>query len=173
MVNRLIDSSRSAGLVAALGVSVLLAGCGGSDAPLKAVELSEGEIAAVLVGAGLSCEDDPEIGIPAPGVEITRWDCVMEGSDNPYYDVFLYSGTGTDELAIEEYCSYLDTDAKNNGVLELNAANFDMYSNAAVEINEQLSSMEVATINEAIEPVLTAVGEGLGLTPQTPGSRCS
>ena len=165
--------SRGVALVAALGMAATLTGCGGSDAPLKAVELSEGEIAAVLVGVGLTCEDDPEIGTPAPGVEITRWDCVMEGSNDPYYEVFLYAGTGTDELSIEEYCSYLDTDARNAGVLELSAANFDMYSNSSVEINEQLSSMEVATINEEIEPVLTSVGEGLGLTPQAPGSRCS
>jgi len=152
---------------------VMLTACGGSSGPMKAIELSESEIAAVLVGAGLTCKDNPEVGTPNPGMEITRWDCVKEGSPDPYYDVLLYAGPGTDELPLDDFCSFLSTNARNDEVVALSAANFEMYSNSSVEVDEQLTSMEVATINKEIEPVLKAVGEGLGVAPEAPAALCS
>ena len=154
-------------------VSLLVACSGGPSRSYEPLSLSETDIAAVLVGAGLTCEDSDTPVAAAEGVFITRWDCLQEGSEHPYYDVFFYSGPQVANFTLEQFCSDQDAGSTNHQVVQLSAANFDMYNNAAVEIGEdRLTSMEVANINAAIEPVMQQVGSGLGIEPRTIEQLC-
>ena len=160
--------------IGSIAISLVAGGCGGSgSAGLPYVDKSEAEVAQVLVGAGLTCKDSDTPVNPVDGVTVARWDCVDEGSDHPYFDVFYFSGEAIQDDTIGTVCDYIAVDATNDEVLQLNAINFSMYSNTAVEVNATLSSMDVANTNASIEATLTTVGNELGLQPQSPSDLCS
>lgn len=155
-------------------LAAMLAACsGGVSTSYEPLSLSETEIAAALVGAGLNCTDSDTPVAPAEGVSVTRWDCLQEGSEHPYYDVLLYSGPQAANFTLERFCSDQEVGATNHQVVQLSAANFDMYNSAAVEIGEdRLTSVEVANVNSIIEPVLRRVGAELGIEPKTIEQLC-
>ena len=152
----------------------LASACGGPSAKaFPIVNQSESEVAQALVDAGLLCEDSDKEVSPSDGIRVTRWDCVNEGSEHPYFDVFYYVGDALEDDTLAAECGYLLSDSGNDGVLQLSAVNFTMYSSAALEVNSNLTSMEVASINADIEETLRSVGDVLGLSPLAPSELCS